>query len=114
MNVDESAQILVPAYLQQYQMTGDPTQINTWITAYAKTRNIVNYQPMLFPDMRQQVAMQQLMASMAQPGAGGSPPQGGQPQGPAQQPPGDAAMQMIAQSQGGGMPPQMAAAGGAY
>jgi len=65
-NVDESAQLLVPAYLQLFWQTGDPSQINAWITAYAKSRNIVNYQNGLFPDMRQQMMMNQMMAAQQQ------------------------------------------------
>lgn len=92
-NVDEAAQILLPQYFQVFQATGDPTQVNAWITAYAKSRDIRDWQSMLFPDMRQQMAMQQqAMMQQQMPQQGGPPgmppqgPQGGQPPMPPQQP----------------------------
>jgi len=91
-NVDEAAQILLPQYFNVYQATGDPTQVNGWITAYAKSRDIRDWQNMLFPDMRQQMAMQQQQMAMQQGGPQAMPPQG-PPQG--QMPP----------DQQGGQPP---------
>lgn len=97
--VDEVAQLLVPSYLQQFAMTGDPTQINAFQTAYFESRNKTNYQAMLFPDMRQQMQMQQMMAAMQQPAAGGG-------SNGSSGPPNGAPKNRIAGApQGGGAPP---------
>lgn len=77
-NVDESAQMLLPQFFQMYQQTGDPTQVNAWVAEYAKSRDMTNWQWMMLPDMRQQMAMQQ--QQMMQQQAQGAPPQGGPPQ----------------------------------
>ncbi len=68
-------------------MTGDPTQVNAWIAEYAKSRDMTNWQWMLLPDNRQQMAMQQQMMAQQQ-AMQGSPQQEPPPQDPAmQQPP---------------------------
>lgn len=77
-------QVLFPAYLQLYQATGDPTQINTLLTDLAKTHSMSNYQGLLFPDRTQEVAMAQAQQAMMAAGQGGGPP----PQGNGQPSPG--------------------------
>jgi hypothetical protein len=71
-NIDESAQIILPALMQVYQMTGDPTQVNAWLREWARTRDM---DPSLIemPDLRQMMAQQQAMAMQQQ--AGQQPPQ---------------------------------------
>lgn len=78
-NVDEAAQIILPQFFQVYQQTGDPTQLNAWLAEYAKSRDMNDWQWMLFPDRRQEMMQQQMMmqqqAAMQQQGS----PQGQQP-----------------------------------
>lgn len=57
-NIDESAQVVLPLLQGYFQMSGDPTPINAWVTEWARSRDF-DVTPFLLPDMRQQMAMQQ-------------------------------------------------------
>jgi hypothetical protein len=39
-NMDQAMQVMFPPLLQMYQMTGDPTQLNAFITDWGKTRQL--------------------------------------------------------------------------
>ena len=39
-NMDQAMQVIFTPLLQQYQMTGDPTQVNAFLTDWAKTRQL--------------------------------------------------------------------------
>lgn len=80
-NVDESAQILLPAFLQEYSQSGSPQQINAWIKLWGKSRNVVGVREFLFPDKQQQMMMMQMQAAHGGGGPGGSPDQGPDGQG---------------------------------
>lgn len=62
-DIDESAQVLFPNLMQAYQMTGDPTAVNTWLERWARSREM-NIEGLKLPDLTQ----------MMQP-----PPEEGQP-----------------------------------
>lgn len=62
-NINESAQVIVPALMTAYQGTGDPTAVNAWLQAWAKSRDMDASQYVL-PDMRQQVQQMQMQAMM--------------------------------------------------
>jgi len=83
-DIDESAQVVMPALMGDYQQWGDPSMVNGWFRKWAETRD---FDPGLiqFPDRRPQVMaqlMQQFMqqSSKSNAGLGGAPGAGGPPQ----------------------------------
>lgn len=133
--VDQTAQLLLQSMLQLYSTTGNPSQVNTFVTDFLKSRNKANFQGYMFPDMAQQVqanqqqqAMQQMaeQAAAAQGGAAGGKPSNGSPKpldgggrgGPI---PNELVMQMLMAAQGGmpggspdGLPPPMPMTNGVH
>lgn len=81
-NMDQAMQVLFQPLYQHYQMSGDPTQINAFITDWAKCRQL-DASSYLFPPF-------QIIPDAAQPGQ--PPPDGGGPPGqPQPAPPSQAA-----------------------
>lgn len=72
-NMDQAMQVLFNPLYQHYQMSGDPTQLNAFITDWAKCRQL-DASPYLFPPFQ----------VMPQPAPGGGPPGGDQGGPPAQ------------------------------
>lgn len=61
-DIDESAQVMFPAFMQVYQGTGDPTQVNAWLKKWGKSRQYADVDEFMFPDMRQQMMAAQQQA----------------------------------------------------
>lgn len=73
-DVQDSAQAMLPMFMEYYGATGDSSQVNAWITAWAEAADR-DPKPFLFPDRSAQMMMQQQQAA-----AQGAPPQAeGQP-----------------------------------
>lgn len=73
--VQQATQMIWPDLIQQYRMTGDPSEVNKFLRMMGKAQDWTD--DIQFPDMRQMMMQQQQMAAAAQSGQ----PQGGE-QGP--------------------------------
>ena len=69
--MNESAQYIVQPMFQVYFMTGNPSEVNKWYKALCKHAQIPEIQ---FPDLSQQIAMQQQAQQEPPPDEGGHEP----------------------------------------
>jgi hypothetical protein len=79
-NVDEMAQVLVPAYIGYHQATGDAGPLNNFISRWAKSRNEPHPEELHFPPPPTPPGM--MPGGGGPPQGGGGPPDEGPPQGP--------------------------------
>lgn len=79
-DIDESAQVVFPALMQDYMKWGDAAPVNAWLREWAKARDM-EAEVIQLPDRQQQIQQQQMMmqqqAAMKQGGPPGGPPQQG-------------------------------------